>query len=383
MALHFDDQEFKARKDRLLAEMARQHLDAVLMFAQESMYWLTGYDTFGFCFFQCLVLKSDGTLALMTRSADLRQARHTSNIEFIHIWVDRRDAGPQQQLRDLLYDLDLLGARLGLEYDTQGLTAANGKKLDEALTDFGKISDVSDLVHRLRLVKSDAELVYVRKAAELNDEAFQAALDIAGAGVDEGEILAAMHNKIFIGGGDYAGNEFVIGSAEDALLCRYKSGRRKLSARDQLTVEFAGTYRHYHVAGMRTLTIGEPTDRHKELHEAAREALSECEKVMCPGHTFGDVFEAHAKIFDDRGLHAHRLNACGYSLGARFSPSWMDWAMFYQDNPVEIVPNMVLFAHMILTDSETNTAMTLGRTYLTHEGAAEPLTRFGLDLYVR
>ncbi len=383
MALHFDEREFAARKERVLAEMGERKLDALLMFAQESMYWLTGYDTFGFCFFQCLILQSDGTTSLLTRSADLRQARHTSTVEDIHVWVDRRDAGPQQQLRDLLYDLGLLGTRIGLEYDTQGLTAANGKKLDEILSDFAELFDASDLVHHLRLVKSDAELAYVRKAAELNDAAFQAALDTAGPGVDEGRILAAMHNEIFAGGGDYPANEFIIGSAEDALLCRYKSGRRQLSEQDQLTLEFAGTYRHYHVAGMRTIAIGAPTERHLALHDAAQAALAACEAVMRPGHTFGDVFEAHAQAFDDRGLHQHRLNACGYSLGARFTPCWMDWAMFYRDNPVEILPNMVLFAHMILADSDTGTAMTLGRSYLTGEDAPEPLTRFGLELFTR
>ncbi|MEM8812367.1 MAG: Xaa-Pro peptidase family protein [Pseudomonadota bacterium] len=383
MALHFDRDEFASRMERVQVEMASRKLDALLLFAQESMYWLTGYDTFGFCFFQCLVVQRDGSTALLTRSADLRQARHTSNIGDVHVWTDRKDASPQKQLRDLLYDLGLLGMRLGVEYDTQGLTAANGRNLDETLSDFAERFDSSDLIHRLRLVKSETELTYVRKAAELNDACLQAALDTAGPGVDEGRILAAMHEPIFAGGGDYPANEFIIGSAEDALLCRYKSGRRVLSERDQLTLEFAGSYRHYHVAGMRTLTIGEPTARHIDLHEAAREAIIACEAAMRPGKTFGDVFEAHATVFDDRGLHQHRLNACGYSLGARFTPCWMDWAMFYRGNPIEIVPNMVLFAHMILMDSESGTAMTLGRTYVTGDGAPEPLTRFGLDLHSR
>ncbi len=56
---------------------------------QDSMFWLTGYDTFGFCFFQCLVVKADGEMRLLTRSADLRQARATSNIETIVVWRDR------------------------------------------------------------------------------------------------------------------------------------------------------------------------------------------------------------------------------------------------------------------------------------------------------
>ena len=41
------------------------------------------------------------------------------------------------------------------------------------------------------------------------------------------------------GGGDDTANESIIGSGDDALLCRYFTGRRKLSAQDQLTLEFA------------------------------------------------------------------------------------------------------------------------------------------------
>src|SRR5581483_5338876 len=97
MALHFSRGEFAERKRKLLAAMAEQKLDGLLMFQQESMYWLTGYDTFGFCFFQCLVLMADGRLALLTRSADLRQAQHTSIVEDIRIWTDGKGATPAGQ----------------------------------------------------------------------------------------------------------------------------------------------------------------------------------------------------------------------------------------------------------------------------------------------
>src|ERR1043165_3979343 len=97
--LHFSHVEFAARRDRLLKVMAERRLDAMLLFAQESMYWLTGYDTFGFCFFQSLVVRADGRMALLTRSADLRQAEHTSILQDIRVWVDRRDATPAEALR--------------------------------------------------------------------------------------------------------------------------------------------------------------------------------------------------------------------------------------------------------------------------------------------
>ena len=115
--------------------MADQKLDAVLLFAQESMYWLTGYDTFGFCFFQCLVVTADGRKVLLTRSADQRQARHTSNISDIRIWIDLPDASPVGQLKDLLFGMDLLGAKIGIEYDTHGMTGKIGIEINAELSE--------------------------------------------------------------------------------------------------------------------------------------------------------------------------------------------------------------------------------------------------------
>ncbi|WP_337182265.1 Xaa-Pro peptidase family protein [Shinella sp.] len=379
MALHFDSEEYANRLQRLTARMREEKLDAMLLFAQESMYWLTGYDTFGYCFFQTLVVKADGSMVLMTRSADLRQARHTSNIEKIEVWIDRVNADPTMDLKNLLSDLDLLGCRIGVEYDTHGLTGRNARLLDNQLQSFGEIVDASALVSRLRLIKSPAEIAYVERAAALSDEALDAALPLIVPGGDEAAILAALQNAVLAGGGDYAANEFVIGSGADALLCRSKSGRRRLDASDQLSLQWAGVSARYHAPMMRTAVIGEPSNRHRELYSACREAMQAMEMVLRPGNTFGTVFETFARIVDERGLARNRLNSCGYSVGARFAPSWMDPQMFLMGNPQEIEPNMSLFVHTIILDSDSGTAMTLGQTYLTTTDTPKALSRYGLD----
>lgn len=383
MAIHFELKEFRARQRKVLKAMAAMRLDGLLMFNQESMYHLTGYDTFGFCFFQCLYLGADGRIALLTRAPDLRQAQHTSIIEDIRIWTDAAGAKPAEQLRDMLQSLGARGKRLGVETNAYGLTHFNGKALEAAMEGFATLVEASNIVNETRIVKSEAELAYVRKAGKLGDRALKAAIELTRAGADEGAILAAQQAAVFAGGGDYPANEFIIGSGRDALLCRYKSGRRKLARRDQLTLEFAGVYRHYHAAFMRTLIIGEPTKRHIEMHKACRAALKACEEVMRPGHTAGDVFDAHARVMDEHGMKPHRMNACGYAQGAKFTPSWMDYPMFFHGAPVKLEAGMVYFAHMILMDSETQTAMTLGRTYILTKGDPEPVSRHPLGLIVR
>ncbi|MEM8948312.1 MAG: Xaa-Pro peptidase family protein [Pseudomonadota bacterium] len=383
MALHFTKDEFAERRRRTLAAMTARNLDALLMFKQESMYWLTGYDTFGFCFFQCLILRADGEIVLLTRAPDLRQAQNTSIIEDIRIWVDRDGATPADDLKDLLRRGGLEGKRLGIEYDATGLTAARGKQVDAALDGFAVARDASDLVSGLRLTKSKAELAYVRRAAELADEAFEAAVGATHAGADEGDILAAMQGAVFKGGGDYPGNPFIIGSGPDALLCRYKSGRRKLDAQDQLTLEYAGVYRQYHACLMNTFVIGEPTPHEQKMFRAAREALLACEEALKPGNTMGAVFDSHARVIDSHGLKPHRLNACGYSLGTVYAPCWMDYPMFYTGNPTVIEPGMVFFLHMILMDSDAGQAMTLGRTSIVSSEGAAPLSKAPLELVIK
>ena len=380
MGLHFSDLEYTQRMDRLTARLREEKLDAILLFAQESMYWLTGYDTFGYCFFQTLVVKADGTKVLLTRSADLRQARHTSNISDIRIWVDRANADPSADLKELLNELDLLGCRIGVEYDTHGMTGRTAHLLDRQLMNFCEIIDASLLVSQLRLIKSEAEIAFATEAARLADLALDEAIRLTKAGTSEADILAAMQGAVFAGGGDYPANEFIIGSGRDALLCRYKAGRRTLEAQDQLTLEWAGVAAHYHAAMMRTIIVGTPEPRHIEFFEACREAIEAIELVLRPGNTFGTVFDVHARIMDERGLARHRLNACGYSLGARFSPSWMEHQMFHAGNPQPIEPGMTLFVHMIIMDSESGAAMTLGQTYLTTDEAPKPLSRHPLTL---
>ena len=378
--LHFSDAEFAQRLTRTRAAMAVQGLAALLLFAPESQFWLTGYDTFGYCFFQCLVVPVDREPVLLTRSADFRQAQLTSNLSDIRIWKDAAGANPASDLAALIGDLGLAGKRLGWETATQGLTHRHGQAVAEAL---GELHDASYLMGELRLVKSEAEIAYVRRAAELGDAAFDAAVAETRAGADEGKILGAMHRVIFEGGGDYPANEFIIGSGDHALMCRYHSGRRVLDAQDQLTLEWAGTYRHYHSANMKTVVIGEPSPQHLAMQDAAAAALQACEAALKPGSTMGQVFQAHADTLDAAGMSQHRLNACGYALGPRFSPSWMEDQMFYQDAPTVMQPGMVFFLHMILMDSETNTAMTLGRTSLVTDAGSEPLSRMPLELVVR
>ncbi len=116
------------------------------------------------------------------------------------------------------------------------------------------------------------------------------------------------------------------------------------------------------------------------MHEAAVEALEACEAAIRPGAPMGDVFEAHARVFDAHGLGHARLNACGYGMGAVYNPIWVEFPMFYRGNPLPMEAGNVFFLHMILMDSDAGLAMCWGHSVLVTETGVERLSRHPLDL---
>lgn len=383
IVLHFTPEELAQRRSLITAELIRRNLDGLLMFRQESMYYLTGYDTFGYVGFQCLYMGADGeALTLLTRTPDLRQARHTSIIEDVRIWLDAEGADPTRELREILEEHGCRSKRLGLETDAYGLTGFNLKRLEAALEGFCDVVESSDLVTRQRAVKSPAEISYVREAARLADLALDRAIERVVPGAFEGDILATLQGTIFEGGGDFPAHEAIIGSGPRALLFRYAAGMRSLDSVDQLSLEWAGSYRRYHAAMMRTILIGEVSDYQRRLFDVTYQATEAMTEALAPGRPVDEVAKAHSKTLDSAGLKQYRFASCGYSLGATFSPKWMDWPGLYEGNTVLAEPGMVFFLHCIVADSDRGIAMSLGRTSLVTEAGREVLSQRPLELII-
>jgi Xaa-Pro dipeptidase len=382
MKLHFERAEYERRLARTAEAIAAAGLDGLVIFKQESMYYLTGYDTAGYAMFQAMYLGADGTLSLLTRSADAYQAAYTSVIEDIRIWADREGATPGDDLRAMLEDQGCRGKRLGVEYHAYGLTAQRGRMVDAALDGFCTLEDASDVVRLVRLVKSEAELACVRRAGALADAALGVANREARPGADMGAVYGRMMSAVMEGGGDPPASRWPMGPGADALLVRYHTDLGTVGDDDQVTFEFGGAYRHYHAALMHTVMTGRPGSEHRRMFEACREALEACEAVLRPGRTVGELYDEHARVLTAHGFGAHMLKACGYTLGIAYPPTWMDWPMFWTGNPQPFEPGMVFFMHMILIDREAGRTMSLGETAIVTEGACEPVCHAPRELVV-
>jgi len=381
LPLHFSHEEFQQRQAATVESMQARELDGLLMFRQESMYYLTGYDSFAYIVFQCLYMHTDGSLTLLARPPDKYVALYTSTITDIRIWRDGID-DPHKLVQNILEEYACRDKRIGVEYDAFGLRGHDALKLTAGLEGFCTLEDASDLITLQRVVKSESEIAYVKQAAMLVDQAFALGLELVRPGAFEGDILATMQAEILRQDGDYPGNEFVIGSGPAALLGRYTSERRYLSQEDQITIELAGVYRHYHACIERNIRIGPVSVKLGTLYEVALEGMEAAMQMMRPGNTNGDVYDAYARCCQQAGLEVGH-SACGYGLGTTFAPSWIDWPFLAKNGDLVLRPNMVFFLQTILFDSDEQLIACPGQTVLINDDACQILSNDPCDLIIK
>ncbi|MGI9419266.1 MAG: M24 family metallopeptidase [Geminicoccaceae bacterium] len=384
VVLPFSREEHLDRQARLRKHLAEAGFDAMLVFAQESLYWLTGYDTGGYVFFQCAVVTADDRpIVLLTRRPDLLQARRTSTIEDIRIWWDADDANPARDLKDILAELGLAEKRIAVELNTHGLTGWNLWRLQKTLTGFCTLDDDEHMIRRFRLIKSPAEIAYTRKAAEILDRSLKAVIAAARPGVLDSEIKAAYLTSILADGADMPPNAPLFNSGPRAVYGRGVSDPRRIEAEDQIVVEYPVAYRRYNAKTEWTIIFGPPADAQRHMYDAARLTLNAMTEIARPGTTLGEIFDAHAKGLDDAGFAAHRYGATGYSVGCTFAPTSMDVPpMIYAGNATRCEPGMTLFYHVMIGDSDTGYGMGVGHTLLVTEDDPEVLTWLPEDLTV-
>lgn len=383
VALVFPPEEHAGRLAHLAGALRDQGLAALLVFAQESHLYLTGYDTAGYVFFQCGIVTADGrAAALLTRRPDQAQALDASLYEEVRLWFDAEGADPVRDLAGLLEELGLRGQRVGVELATYGLTGANWERVRTGLEGVCALEDASGLVRALRLVKSPAELALVRRSAALADDAVRAMVEEARPGIPDSAVTAAGVAAMLRGGGDMPAGGPLVNSGPRAVYGRGIGGARRLQEQDQLVVELGASFCRYNACIEHTIVLGPVRPEQARMHEVAADALAQVVAAARPGTPVGRLDDVHRAVLDRGGYARARFSACGYSLGATFRPTWMDVPpMIYSGNPLPLAPGMVLFVHIMIGDRDTGVAAGVGQTFVVTDGEAEVLSRLPVELF--
>lgn len=370
----FETTEYHERVQRIREELARRDLDALLAFLPESITYLTGYHTLGYSTsFQFLIVPTEGDPTIVARSVEQYWIDQMSVYPGRFWWFDGEPKGSVvvRAVRALLPPR----ARLGIELGAWTLNALLYRELSDELREYHFEGDAG-MIDRMRLVKSPAELDYMRKASRAVECGMAAAIDAVSSSATEREVAAAASAALILNGSD---TDIVgsLASGPAAYHIHGEYGDRAIRSGDLVFIEINGNVHHYNSRFMRPVRLGTAHDDEVRLAERLIAIQDRAILAVAPGVSATVPDGIYRDGILGTGAVDRYTNKTFYSLG------FMLWPNSYE--PLEATPG---------ADWTFEVGMTF-HTYLIVNGlcfseivavtanGVEILTRFPRQLFVK
>ena len=323
----------KAEYNRRLAEtkqrMADAGFDLIVCQDPANMGWLTGFDGWSFYTPQVVLVHLDEEPIWFGRAQDAKAAHITTDIPANNIigysekLIHHATGHPYDELADLIKERGWASARIGVELDAHYYTARAHAHLVKGVPD-ANVSDSEQLVNWARLVKSEAELVYMREAGAICTAAMNRAIEKVAPGVAQYEVIAEVYSAQILGVkgayGDYTGLCPLIQVGEGTSTPHLTWSDKPIPRETLVMLEMAGARHHYHAPLTRTLYLGSPPSEVTALTHTIIEGVDAALDMARPGVTCEAVEAVWQKVLNQAGYH--KDSRVGYSVGLNYPPDW-------------------------------------------------------------
>lgn len=390
LVLTFPKQEFQERLTKTKQRMADEGIDVLLVTDPANMNYLTGYDAWSFYVHQLLVVMIDEEQPYwIGRGLDANAARYTTWLDEEHIYpypdnyVHSTVRHPMDFACDFLKKKKRDRTTIAVELDAYYFTAQCYIRLTQGLKN-AVFKDGTNMVNWIRIVKSDQEIDYIKKAAKISEKAMQVAFDMLNEGVRECDVAASISYAQISGmdeyGGDYPSIVPLLPTGKKTSACHLTWTDETFKEGNPIIIELAGCHKRYHSPLARTAVIGMPNEEIKQLSEVVIEGINTALDVVKPGITCEEVELAWRESIEKNGVK--KESRIGYSTGLNYPPDWGEHtASLRPGDRTVLEPNMVF--HMIPTIDLGHVGMEISEAFRVTETGFEVLADFPRELFVK
>ena len=327
--LPFSMAEYERRIALVRKAMEKRGIDCLFMEDPANMAWLTGYDGWSFYVHQGVVLTMEGPPIWWGRYMDGQGAKRTVWMEhdFIRPYADdyvmNTVKHPMEHLAALIGELGHGKGVIGVEMENYYFSAKAWEVLKAQLPD-ARFEDATALVNWQRLVKSQEELVFMRRAARISETMIDGIVERIEPGMNKNELVAEILRDAVRGAdghwGDYASIVPLTPSGKDASAAHLTWDGRPFKKGEATFFEISGCYRRYHAPLCRTVFLGKPFEAIVEAEKVAQEGIAAGIEAARAGNTCGDIARAFYAALEKAGIE--RDGRCGYPIGLSYPPDW-------------------------------------------------------------
>lgn len=290
------------RVEALRRRLAEENLDALLVTAPPNRAYLSGFTG------------SHGTLVITSSAAMLlTDSRYVEQASAQAPGFEVRDEGADG-LAALVETVKRLGPRrTGFEGRT--VSVATLRQWEEGLHDATALVPTEGLVEELRLVKDAGEVALLRRAAALADAGFEKLRELVRPGRKERDIALELEFFLRREGAEKAGFEFIVASGPRGSLPHGVASERVIAAGELVTVDFGCFVEGYTSDLTRTVAVGRPPERWREVYEVVRQAQEEGVAAVKPGRTGAEVDAAAREVIARAGFGDFFGHGLGHGVG--------------------------------------------------------------------
>lgn len=388
--LAFSLSEYKERLKKTKKQMANKEIDILLVTDPANMNYLTGYDAWSFYVHQFLIVMIDEEQPFWVgRGQDASAAKHTTWLDEEHIipyaddYVQSTVKHPMDVVCDFLKGKKRDKQTIGVELDAYYFTAQNYIRLTQGLPN-AKFKDATNLVNWIRIIKSEQEIEYMKRAAKIAEKAMGVAVKTIHLGVRQCDVVAEIYQAQISGteefGGDYPAIVPLLPTGEKTSACHLTWTDEVFKEGDPVIIELAGCYKRYHSPLARTVMVGQPTEQVQDLANVIIEGINEALSAVRPGMTCEEVEMVWRKTINKSGFQ--KESRIGYSIGLNYPPDWGEHTASLRPGDRTILePNMTF--HMIPGIWLDNVGVEISESFLVTETGCEVLADFPRELFIQ
>ena len=384
----------RAEYDRRIAltreAMQKAGIDLLFVTDPSNQAWLTGYDGWSFYVHQGVLLPLDGDPIWWGRYMDSIGAQRTvwMGHDRIHGYADNyvqsTERHPMQDLAGHVRSLGAQGKRIGVEMENYYYSAKAHAVLTSELPD-ATFVDATALVNWQRLIKSDEEIGFIRKAARISEKVVQTAIEKAAPGVRKNDLVADIFHAGITGvdedWGDYPAIVPLTPSGLDATAAHLTWNGDAMRAGEATFFELSGCYRRYHAPLCRTVFLGKPPQEMLDAEQAQLEGIAAGLDAARAGNRTCDIANAFIGTLEKHGIK--REGRCGYPIGLSYPPDWGERTASIRSEDQTILQPGMTFHFMPALWMDTWGLETTETILITDDGPAEALCAVERKLFIK
>jgi len=218
---------------------------------------------------------------------------------------------------------------------TMSLSFNNTLKEKAEIKEFKLLDDV---IKELRMVKTEEEIKIIEDACRLADIGVMTAIEEISEGKREREVAAKVEYVMKMEGAEKPAFDTIIASGYRSALPHGVASDKRIEKGDLVVMDLGALYKHYNSDITRTIVVGSPNEKQKEIYEIVLEAQKKAVEAARPGMTAKELDSVARKIIEEYGYGDNFIHSLGHGIGLQVH----EWPRISQYDETVLKEGMVV-----------------------------------------